>query len=409
MVNYTTLQAAIDAGTTNMSAVRNNSGNDDGTDTVATGITWFYFNGVQVTNLYVSGNSWIGFGASSEQLKVNRRDAKVWYEYTETGTIGTNKFMKLRWCGYSTYSQTADAYAQQFDVFLFDNGQIFLNFYDVPTSSFDGTNALVCGSATISYAPTAGTAGEWTFTPTDAAAGTGWSVATGRPNLVVNHNLSGSAVLTSNCVQAITEYASSVIKWTEDVPNGCTVTVEAACKAGTPAEADYSACANGAALGCIADGQDCSGLTLYIRVKLTTTETTLTPTISGIKVTVTDKKYLNFVSEPRNGVFKIYCDISAQTRGVSISHQKNSRLRFWDGTQVPVFSTSMYVAGLVTYIDGGYYYDSADFWAFSGSATENEGVTLADSFSVDAISESCTFAPAILNATVTETPTITLT
>lgn len=109
------------------------------------------------------------------------------------------------------------------------------------------------------------------------------------------------------------------------------------------------------------------------------------------------------------GVYKVYCDISAQTRGVSISHQKNSRLHFWDGTQVPVFSTSMYVAGLTTYIDGGYYYDSADFWAFGGSVTENESVTLADSFSVDAISESCTFAPAILNATVTETPTITLT
>ena len=87
MATYTSLQAAIDAGTTNMTAVRNNSGNDDGTDTVATGITWFYFSSTQVTNLYVSGNSWIGFGASVEQLKVNRRDAIVRYEWTETGPI----------------------------------------------------------------------------------------------------------------------------------------------------------------------------------------------------------------------------------------------------------------------------------------------------------------------------------
>ena len=70
MANYVNLQAAIDAGTTNMAVNpnRNNVKNDDGTDTIASGITWFYFNSVQVTNLYASGNSWIGFGASSEQL-----------------------------------------------------------------------------------------------------------------------------------------------------------------------------------------------------------------------------------------------------------------------------------------------------------------------------------------------------
>lgn len=272
MATYTSLQAAIDAGTTNMTAVRNNSGNDDGTDTVASGITWFYFNSKQVTNLYVSGNSWIGFGESSEQLKVNRRDAKVLYEWTETGTIGTNEFFKLRWCGYSAYSQTADAYAQQFDVFLFDNGQIYLNWFKVPTSSFDGINALVCGSTTTSFTATAGTAGEWTFTPTDSAAGTGWSVATGRPNLVVNHKASGSAIYTVHGITGTA--ASSTIAWTEDKPTGASVAVSVSTDG-----ISYSAVTNG---GQFLPPGSYNNVTAYIKVELATTDATLTPTVSSL-------------------------------------------------------------------------------------------------------------------------------
>ena len=272
MATYTSLQAAIDAGITNMTAVRNNSVNDDNTDTVATGITWFYFNGVQVTNLYVSGNSWIGFGASIEQLKVNRRDAKVYYEYTEAGTIGNTRFFKLRWCGYSTYSKTADAYAQQFDVFLFDNGQTFLSFYGVPTSSFDGTNALVCGSTTVSFSPTAGTAGEWTFTPSDAVAGTGWSMAAGRPNLFVNHKTSGSAVYTVSGITGTA--ASSTIAWTEDKPAGTSVAVRVSTDGSS-----YTAVTNG---GQFLPPGSYDNVTAYIKVELATTDATLTPTASDL-------------------------------------------------------------------------------------------------------------------------------
>ena len=283
MATYTSLPASIAAGITNMTAVRNNSGNDDGTDTVVSGITWFYFNGVQVTNLYVSGNSWIGFGASNEQLKVNRRDAKVYYEYTEAGTIGNTRFFKLRWCGDSTFNETADSYAQQYDVFLFDNGQIYLNWFKVPTSSFDGTKALVCDSTTVSFSPTAGTAGEWTFTPTDAAAGTGWSVATGQPNLVVNHKTSGSAVYTVSGITA--SAASSTIAWTEDKPTGTSVTVSVSTDG-----VSYSAVTNG---GRFLPPGTYNNATVYIKVELTTTDVTLTPTVSGLHFVLqtTEDKY----------------------------------------------------------------------------------------------------------------------
>lgn len=279
MANYANLQAAIDAGTTNMTVNpnRNNVKNDDGTDTIATGITWFYFNSVQVTNLYVSGNSWIGFGASSEQLKVNRRDAAVWYEYTETGTIGTYRFLKLRWVGYSVYSATSDANLQQYDVFLLDNGQIYLNWFDVPTSSFDGTNALVCGSVTTTFSATAGTACEYTFTPTDTATGTGWSVASGRPNLIVNHKTSGNAIFTATGITGTV--AASSINWTESKPNGTTLTVSVSTD-GT----NYSAVTNGNAL--LAAGTMLNNATIYIKAEMATTDATVTPTLSNLSISL---------------------------------------------------------------------------------------------------------------------------
>ena len=278
MANYVNLQAAIDAGITNMTVNpnRNNVKNDDGTDTIASGITWFYFNSVQVTNLYVSGNSWIGLGASSEQLKVNRRDGAVYYEYTETGTIGTYRFSKLRWVGYSVHSATSDANLQQYDVFLLDNGQIYLNWFDVPTSSFDGTNALVCGSVTT-FSATAGTACEYTFTPTDTATGTGWSVASGRPNLIVNHKTSGNAIFTATSITGTV--AASSINWAESKPTGTTLAVSVSTD-GT----NYSAVTNGNAL--LAAGTVLNNATIYVKVEMATTDTAVTPTLSNLSMSL---------------------------------------------------------------------------------------------------------------------------
>lgn len=277
MANYASLQAAIDAGITNMTVKRNNSKNDDGTDTVASGITWFYFNSVQVTNLYVSGNSWIGFGASLEQLKVNRRDAAVYSEYLETGLVGTVKFLKLRWDGYAYYNNSSDAAREQYDIYLFDNGQIYLNWFDVPTSYFDGTRALVCGANTTSFSATAGIACEYTFTPTDTATGTGWSVASGRPNLIVDHKTSGSAIFTATGITGTV--AASSVNWAESKPNGTTLTVSVSTD-GT----NYSAVTNGGTL--LAAGTVLDNATIYIKVEMATTDATVTPTLSNLSISL---------------------------------------------------------------------------------------------------------------------------
>ena len=75
--------------TEGMTCIRN-SLNDDGTDTVS-GLSGFYFNGTEATNLFVSGNAWIGYGVSSEQLQVLRRDGICAYLYRSTGVVGNGE------------------------------------------------------------------------------------------------------------------------------------------------------------------------------------------------------------------------------------------------------------------------------------------------------------------------------
>lgn len=295
MADYKSLQAAIDAGTANMTAIRNNSRNDSGTDTVATGIDWFYFNSVKATNLYASGNSWIGFGVSSQQLGVNYRDASSMSVWSESGAIGHSKFFKLRWSGYSVWSASDDAYLLQYDVFLIDNGQIFLNYYDVPTSGFsDGVNSLICGSKTITFSVTSGVPCEYTFTPSDSATGTGWSVATGRPAVIVDHKTTGQVLFT---VTGITgQIDKSVIAWTEEKPEGTTISVSVSTDGTT-----FRTVTNG---GMFLPAKTYNNQTVYIKVVMTTTVSTATPTLSGI----------HFCSQTTEDLYKIVLEMDPLQR-----------------------------------------------------------------------------------------------
>ena len=292
MANYSTIQAAIDAGTTNMTVLRNHSRNDDSTTTYATGIDWFKFNNVVVSNIYSSGNSWLGFGANTEQLRVNRRDCAVWDEFSETGTIGHCRFYKFTWKGTSAYSssyESVDSYQQYFDVFLFDTGQILLRFFKVPTSSFDGTKQLVCGSQTVNYSVTAGTPIEYTFTPSDADAGTGWSVGTDRP-VIGYFKPSGNAILTlSNYVAG----GGDSLFWIADIPENTSLNL-------------YTKVNNGAwkqvrSNGGMIDGLPSGACTLQIKAEMTTTDNTKSPKLTGLSIrNSTDKKILVLTSAPPN-------------------------------------------------------------------------------------------------------------
>lgn len=157
MADYFSIQEVL-SGTDNMTFIRNNVGNDSGTDT-APGVSWFLYNSVAAENIYVSGNSWMGIGTNAEQVKVHRRDAMSWTVRREEGTIyGYYRFLRIRWEGYSQYNLKTDNVKLVWDLLLLDTGDIVLNFESVPTNtSYFGECVLVTGSGNIAFTPAAGT------------------------------------------------------------------------------------------------------------------------------------------------------------------------------------------------------------------------------------------------------------
>jgi len=148
--NYETVQEIVDAGTTNMTTLLSSS-NDDGTVTISNTPSWLKFNGVTPTAMYVSGNSWFGVTGSSEQIRFNRRDTKIYYLYGEEGKLyDYYSFYKLRWRGYSAYNKSTSSYFQEWEVIFFSTGDIMIRAVSIPSSNYDGTFNIVA-SETYSY------------------------------------------------------------------------------------------------------------------------------------------------------------------------------------------------------------------------------------------------------------------
>ena len=155
MANYESLEEMLST-TENMEHLVVSSGHDDDTMTFA-GVDWFMFNGVKVSTLYVSGNSWIGLGVNAEQLLVCRRDAKMWDFYREEATLfGAYRVLKIRWEGYAQYNSTSSDVRLIYEWFFFETGDIMLNLIQPPTNSgYLGSNRIN-GSVNQNYNVTAG-------------------------------------------------------------------------------------------------------------------------------------------------------------------------------------------------------------------------------------------------------------
>ena len=326
MSKYVNLQQAIDAGTSNMTVLRNNSKNDDSTTTYATGINWFKYNNVVVTNIYSSGNSWIGLGASAEHIQVNRRDCAVYYEYKETGVIGNTKFFKFRWVGYSRYNNTGDSYSQGFDLFLFDTNQIFLNFFRVPTSDFSGSNQLVCGSQTLNYSVSAGIACEWTFNPEDpVTGGVTWSLSNNRPDIDCEYYSSGETTFT------LEDYVcgeNDKLHWAGTEPEGTSITFYTKIDNGS-----YRECTNGGLIpDMVAHEEECD---LEIVAHLETTDGSITPTISAIWITADDDLKIIVLHPQTPNLAPVIGDVTINYDGLGILIGRGGPLQAFSETFTP--------------------------------------------------------------------------
>lgn len=144
MADYTRIEDIV-AGLDNATQLINSTKYDDNTYTMA-GVDWFTYAGTVASNIYVNGNSYIGLGSTSSDLKVNNRDGAMWNLWREEGTfstlLSTFRFLRIRWGGYTRYNYTSSGYKLTFDVLLFETGDIMLYVVDVPTTDYDGTFSL---------------------------------------------------------------------------------------------------------------------------------------------------------------------------------------------------------------------------------------------------------------------------
>lgn len=100
---------------------------DDSTYTINNEIMPWPIGGNMYSTFYVSTNSWIGVTGNSEQICINRRDAKAHrllhgvYELTDLGI----KCYKIRWVGYAQYNISSTV-NQIYDVYFFENGDAMI-------------------------------------------------------------------------------------------------------------------------------------------------------------------------------------------------------------------------------------------------------------------------------------------
>ena len=156
MVNYESIEEILSS-TNNLVKIIDNQGQDDNTVKIE-GVDWFSFNDRVANDIYISGNSWIGFGTSTEQLKICRRDAKLYTLSREVGTLYNHyQFIRIKWEGYAQYNNTSISAELKYEILLLDNGDVFIHIIKAPTnSSYMGTSSLACSTGTKSISLSAG-------------------------------------------------------------------------------------------------------------------------------------------------------------------------------------------------------------------------------------------------------------
>jgi hypothetical protein len=93
----------------------------------------------------------------------------------------------------------------------------------------------------------------------------------------INHKPSGSAIVATTGITATV--VTSSISWTESKPDGTTLAVSVSTDG-----ANYSAVTNGGAL--LTAGSVLDNATIYIKVEMATTDTTVTPTLSNLAISL---------------------------------------------------------------------------------------------------------------------------
>lgn len=135
------------------------SGYNDDNVYSTTGLSAFKFNGTVASTIYISSNHYIGFGSNTEHLKICRRDGCSTAIYRQSISLADEmEVLKIRFEGYTVYSNRVTSNRLIFEVFLISNNDMFLNVITTPTSGNYGPSELVCNSTTTSLNVNVGSA-----------------------------------------------------------------------------------------------------------------------------------------------------------------------------------------------------------------------------------------------------------
>lgn len=270
----------------NATVIRNNSKNDDGVDTIS-GVNWFSYNGVVCSNIYASGNMFIGLGANSEHLKVNRRDGASYYVWREEGTLfNFYKFLRIRWQGYSRYNYSSASYLQTFDVILWDTGDISLHMVNIPTSNFDG--AFTLGS--LSYTKPTTASPDVTFKLQEDGS---YLVEYSLIDLKRKKYLSnGSAEFEINLatLPPVTKYLTSFLNVKFEQPENTDFKIYTKLDDGS-----YFENQNDSEISCLTLEDDLSNSKLFIKFEMSTNDDLVSPKIKEVNLIIRDYSDENIV------------------------------------------------------------------------------------------------------------------
>lgn len=136
--------------------------NDDSTVTLPDIGFNFNYNGTAIRQLYTSGNTWIGFGAGSEQLCINRRDASYNNLFYEKEVEYSINLFRVRFEGNSSYGSWGSN-DLIWELSVFETGVIRLVIEKIPNN---GTNSFI-NPGIGTQALTLASGKSYIFTPSD--------------------------------------------------------------------------------------------------------------------------------------------------------------------------------------------------------------------------------------------------
>jgi len=135
----------------------------------------FTWNGAQYTEITLYGNGRVYINGTYA-IRIHSYLLASWMDaynglYTQTGTSGSRQFFKIRFDGTCYYSNTtSDSYKSIWELFLFDDGSVFINSIYCPT--VNTTNNFYIGAA---QAFTVNPGGNQYIVATSADSGVTWA------------------------------------------------------------------------------------------------------------------------------------------------------------------------------------------------------------------------------------------